>query len=137
VKSAPAHSLGNERTIIKKFGHRPGFRRLINEIYHSPLLVLRYFDEYPVQIMIKQTNFLGPFPEKFKEIAAEEKAGMAMQLNAYVENLESKDRKPFALAADSELSAKDRKFICKIMRLDPRDRPMANELLGDEWFNGP
>lgn len=44
------------------------------------------------------------------------------------------DVKPFANASKEEISAEDKEFILKIMKLDPRDRPSAKQLLGDEWF---
>ncbi|EEP78590.1 predicted protein [Uncinocarpus reesii 1704] len=93
-------------------------------------------EKYPAYIMIKQINLFGPLPKKFAEIADEERADMAMQLNDYVERMSSKQRKPFALAEDARLSGENREFICKIMKLDPRDRPTAEELLKDKWFNG-
>jgi serine/threonine protein kinase len=33
-----------------------------------------------------------------------------------------------------EITKEGRDFICRIMKLDPRDRPSARELLQDEWF---
>ena len=38
------------------------------------------------------------------------------------------------MAEDKELAEEDRTFICKIMKLDPRDRPTAKELLQDPWL---
>ncbi|KKK18560.1 hypothetical protein ARAM_006260 [Aspergillus rambellii] len=43
--------------------------------------------------------------------------------------------KPFSLASQREISKQDKDFLLKIMKLDPRDRPTAKELLEDEWFN--
>ena len=43
-------------------------------------------------------------------------------------------RKCFHLSTDKELSEEDKIFICKIMKLDPRDRPTVKKLLHDEWF---
>ena len=40
----------------------------------------------------------------------------------------------FARAGDKQLTKEDKIFILKIMRLDPRDRPTARQLLDDEWF---
>ncbi|EZF20226.1 hypothetical protein H112_05261 [Trichophyton rubrum D6] len=54
---------------------------------------------------------------------------MATQLIYYVENLSSERRKPFAQAEDeTELSNEIRGFLCRIMKLDPRDRPTAIQL---------
>jgi hypothetical protein len=64
--------------------------------------------KYLVRIMIKQTNFFRPISREVqKEIADEERARLAMQLNAYVKNLRSEDRKPFALAAEDQASTED------------------------------
>lgn len=38
------------------------------------------------------------------------------------------------MSEDEELSKEDRDFIVKMMKLDPRDRLTAKELLQDEWF---
>lgn len=70
------------------------------------------------------------------EIADEERAAMAMQLNHLVKSMSSAQRKPFARAEDDVLSVETREFLCRIMKLDPRDRPTANQLLEDEWFDG-
>lgn len=48
---------------------------------------------------------------------------------------DNKSWKSFSIVSDKELSDKDPKLICKIKKLDPRDRPTANELLHDEWFD--
>lgn len=42
--------------------------------------------------------------------------------------------KPFGRITEREISKEDKAFILKIMKLDPRDRPTAKELLQDEWF---
>ncbi|KAL2361384.1 hypothetical protein RJZ56_005742 [Blastomyces dermatitidis] len=44
--------------------------------------------------------------------------------------------KPFQYASQKEISLEDKEFILRIMKMDPRDRPTAKELLEDEWFNG-
>lgn len=44
------------------------------------------------------------------------------------------EMKPFEYVADREITKEDKAFILKIMKLDPRDRPTAKELLQDEWF---
>jgi casein kinase II subunit alpha len=48
--------------------------------------------------------------------------------------IDQKKWRPFAKAEDKELAEEDRTFICKIMKLDPRDRPTARELLQDPWL---
>jgi casein kinase II subunit alpha len=88
-----------------------------------------------VRILINQANFFGPFPAKFAEIADEERIKIVNGVHEHVRD--SEIRKPFRLAADKELTVEDMTFLCKIMKLDPRDRPTARELLEDEWFDIP
>ena len=42
--------------------------------------------------------------------------------------------KPFEYVTDREVTKEDKAFILKLMKLDPKDRPTAKELLQDEWF---
>jgi hypothetical protein len=42
--------------------------------------------------------------------------------------------KPFIQIRKSEISNEDKKFVLGIMKLDPRDRTIARELLEDDWF---
>ncbi|KAL9121403.1 MAG: hypothetical protein Q9187_002042 [Circinaria calcarea] len=92
-------------------------------------------EAYPYHVLLKQANFFGPFPLSYQEIADEERLSILTFAMNYLEANEP--RKPFSTAEDPELTKEDREFICKIMKLDPRDRPTAEELLGDEWFNVP
>jgi casein kinase II subunit alpha len=89
-------------------------------------------EEYSLQVLVKQVSIFGPISLNFKEIADDERLGI---LTAVIDHInEHKLWKPFSRAEDAELSEKDRSFIGKIMKLDPRDRPTAKELLQDEWF---
>lgn len=83
-------------------------------------------------MLIKQVSIFGPVPLSYGEIAGNERLGI---LTAAINLINEHNlQKPFHLAADKELSEEDRTFVCKIMKLDPRDRPTAKELLQDEWF---
>jgi serine/threonine protein kinase len=42
--------------------------------------------------------------------------------------------KPFERITEQEVSKEDKAFLLKIMKLDPRDRPTAKQLMEDEWF---
>lgn len=44
-----------------------------------------------------------------------------------------KEYRPFEGTSLTEIARADRNFICKMMKLDPRDRPTAEELLDDGW----
>jgi serine/threonine protein kinase len=45
-----------------------------------------------------------------------------------------REMKPFEYITDREIIKEDKALLLKIMKLDPRDRPTAKELLQDEWF---
>jgi casein kinase II subunit alpha len=32
------------------------------------------------------------------------------------------------------MTGEDRQFVARILKMDPRERPTARELLKDEWF---
>ncbi len=89
-------------------------------------------DEYALQVFIKQISIFEPVPLSYDKIADGERLGILIAIINLVN--EHNLQKPFHLSADKELSKEDRVFICKIMKLDPRDRPTAKELLQDEWF---
>ncbi|MCJ1249722.1 hypothetical protein MMC30_006948 [Trapelia coarctata] len=89
-------------------------------------------EEYPLLILIKQASIFGPVPLSFQDIADDERLEILAKTIHFINDNNLK--KPFYLSADKELSKEDRTFICKIMKLDPRDRPTAKELLQDEWF---
>ena len=42
---------------------------------------------------------------------------------------------PFERSTDPYLTEADKMILLKNMKLDPRDRPTASELLEDEWFD--
>ena len=92
-------------------------------------------ETYPVHVLIRQANFFGPFPLSYQEIADDERLQTITIVMNYIKD--NVKRKPFCMAQDKELTNEDRDFVCKIMKLDPRDRPTAEELLEDEWFNVP
>ena len=71
-------------------------------------------------------------PLGYQDIADDERLDILTQVIHYVND--NKLNKPFHLSVDKELSREDRDFICKIMKLNPRERPTAKGLLLDEWF---
>ena len=89
-------------------------------------------EEYGLQVLVKQVSIFWPISSNFKEIADKERLGI---LTAVINHInDNKMWKPFSRAEDVELSEEDRNFIEKLMKLDPRDRPTAKELMQDEWF---
>ena len=83
-------------------------------------------------MLIKQVSIFEPVPLSYGEIADDERLGILTAVIKLVK--EHNLQKPFHFSGDKELSTGDRNFICRIMKLDPRDRPTATELLQDEWF---
>lgn len=80
---------------------------------------------------MKHHQFFGPFPLSYREIADED----VLTILTYVMNEVPRETlKPFQYITEREISKKDKAFVLKIMKLDPRDRPTAKELLQDEWF---
>ena len=82
---------------------------------------------------MEQVRRFGPFKLSFREIMNQEReelvAATIDQINK--EYLEL----PFERSTDPYVTEADKMFLLKIMKLDPRDRPTASELLEDEWFD--
>ncbi len=91
--------------------------------------------EYDSYVFIKQVLYFGPIPLSYEELLADddEKWAFLGGVTQYIG--ENKKWKPFSQAVDKELTVEDRAFLIKIMKLDPRDRPTAKELLLDSWFD--
>jgi serine/threonine protein kinase len=89
-------------------------------------------DEYELEILTKYHIYFGPFPPSYADLADQETLGV---LSLIMNDVPPEKLKPFSLASQREISKEDKEFILKIMKLDPRDRPTAKELLADEWFD--
>jgi hypothetical protein len=92
----------------------------------------RDHEEYLLGVVMQQYRWFGPFPEKFEEIASQETIVSILWI---MQEIPLEKLTPFARVTEREVSQKDKKFIGKIMMLDPRDRPTAEELLEDEWWD--
>lgn len=88
-------------------------------------------DEYDLRILMKHHQVFGPFPTSYEEIADRERLAV---LQYVMEICPPETLRPFRYTTKREISSEDKYFICKIMKLDPRDRPGAGQLLEDEWF---
>lgn len=88
-------------------------------------------DEYAIKILRKHHQCFGPFPVSYEQIADKERLGVL----TWIMNSTPKEAlKPFRFTTEREICKEDRDIVCKIMQLDPRDRPTTRELLEDEWF---
>jgi serine/threonine protein kinase len=90
-------------------------------------------EEYELRILMRQYQFFGPYPASYSEIAN----GDALTILNYVMGgVPPEKMKPFERITEREVSKEDKAFLLKIMRLDPRERPTAKQLMEDEWFKG-
>ncbi|KAJ0141653.1 CTD kinase subunit alpha [Colletotrichum tanaceti] len=85
---------------------------------------------YELVVLSRMYRYFGPFPESFQEIADDNAAGIVDFIHSM-----GPPTKPFARVTRREIPPADRDFILRIMKLDHRDRPTAEQLLGDDWFN--
>ncbi|KAK4233117.1 kinase-like domain-containing protein [Achaetomium macrosporum] len=86
-------------------------------------------DLYELTVLKRMYKFFGPFPRSYEDFNDEETMIFVNHLNS-----QGPPEKPFHLVTKREIPPADNVFIRKIMKLDPRDRPTAEQLLQDEWF---
>ena len=84
---------------------------------------------YPIEVLRRQDKYFGPFPLGYVSLADADRLDTLTIITESVEK-----RTPFKMASSKEIAKDDRKFICKLMRPDPRDRPSAQVLLQDAWL---
>ncbi|KAF4634388.1 hypothetical protein G7Y89_g3721 [Cudoniella acicularis] len=93
-------------------------------------------ESFLMHVLIRQIAVFGPCPASYDSLIAKEDDARWDALGGAVQFIMDNNRiKPFALANDECLTEADKRFILRIMKLDPRDRPSARELLEDEWFD--
>ena len=84
---------------------------------------------YSIQVFRRHNEFFGPFPLSYKSLLDDERLALLTDIIKIADKYT-----PFKRASSTEISNGDRDFICKMMHLDPRDRPSAKALLEDPWF---
>lgn len=90
-------------------------------------------EEYDLKVLERQFKLFGPFPAKYQELVHNNENIQTIVVHLY-DSIPQKDRGQFSHISQKEMSIRDKHFIGKIMKLDPRDRPTARELLQDQWF---
>ena len=85
--------------------------------------------EYEFEVFKRQFQFFGPFPAKYEEIADDDTAEVIVWL---MENMHDKI-KPFRFITARAMLQDDKDFIGWFMKMDPRDRPTADEILEHGW----
>ncbi|KAF7955674.1 hypothetical protein EAE96_004600 [Botrytis aclada] len=76
-------------------------------------------------------SYLGPFPISFGEIADE---GTQNAIVLAMKAVPREKMKPLRMITQKEIPKVDNVFLQKILKLDPRDRPTAEQILEDEWW---
>ncbi len=84
---------------------------------------------YSIEVLRRQDRFFGPFPLSYTSLADDDRLKTLTIMTKSVE-----ERRPFEMASSQEIAKEDRKFISKLMKLDPRNRPSAKALLQDSWL---
>ncbi|THV43787.1 hypothetical protein BGAL_0925g00020 [Botrytis galanthina] len=88
-------------------------------------------DEYDFGVLMKHHQYLGPFPISFGEIADE---GTQNAIVLAMKAVPLEKMKPLPMITQKEIPKVDNIFLQKILKLDPRDRPTAKQILEDEWW---
>ncbi|KAB5547133.1 kinase-like domain-containing protein [Coniochaeta sp. 2T2.1] len=86
-------------------------------------------DAYEFTVLKRMHRFFGPFPQSYQDFKDED----TMAIVDFINGL-GPPPKPFHRVGLREVPPADMEFLLKIMKLDPRDRPTAEELLADAWF---
>ncbi|KAM0721158.1 hypothetical protein Q7P37_003445 [Cladosporium fusiforme] len=89
-------------------------------------------DSFLANILLKHNRIFGPFPPSYQDLVDQ----TSLEIIAMVhQQSTSETLQPFEYAVDKELSANDKAFLLRIMKLDPRDRPTVKQILEDDWFH--
>jgi hypothetical protein len=91
----------------------------------------RDHEEYVLGVVMEQFKYFGPFPAKISEIVSPETVQSILWI---MQEIPQEKLTSFSRTTEKEVSKEDKDFICKMMKLDWRDRPTAKELLADEWW---
>lgn len=88
-------------------------------------------DIYAFVTLKRMCRVFGPFPQTYEDFA-EGNHNLLTVINVIHEY--GPPGRPFHRISAMEVSPADKEFLLRIMKLDPSDRPTAQQLLEDEWF---
>ncbi|RMD41377.1 hypothetical protein DV735_g3756, partial [Chaetothyriales sp. CBS 134920] len=86
-------------------------------------------EAYELRVLRRINKLFGRFPQSYDDFGDSDTTTILNMINE-----REPPAKPFALVTTREIPPADNKFILRVMKLHPRDRPTAEELLADEWF---
>ena len=125
------------KTLFSVNPNNHGFVKVISMIWGDNFCIFkpnvpRGHDESEIKILAKYHIYFGPFAPSYGEPADEETLAIPSLI---MKDVPPEKLRPFSLASQKEISQQDKEFLFRIMKLDPRDRPTAKDLIEDEWFN--
>ncbi|KGQ00932.1 hypothetical protein PAAG_12403 [Paracoccidioides lutzii Pb01] len=125
---------GKERLILclHRLTNKPNSRVRTSPVCHPGCNGKRNFNLFRpktvhyLEALKQQFRYFGPFPAKYKLIAAP----MAVHIVLYLtEIIPHRDTTPFSRMTEREVGKRDKKLIGKITKINWMDRPSAKELL--------
>ncbi|PKX91950.1 putative serine/threonine protein kinase [Aspergillus novofumigatus IBT 16806] len=87
-------------------------------------------DEDDLRILMKSHRCFGPFSESYEEFADQQRLAVLVWV---MQNSPPETLRPFHLTTSQEIYQEDK--VLRAMKLDPRDRPSARQLLEDGWLH--
>ena len=99
----------------------------------SPLGVSQQDEIYLVMVLTLQCAYFGPFPDKYVEISD----AITMEHLHGIEGLVARrgGRIKYRNTLAGHFCKETMDFLDRLMKLDPRDRPSAQDLLQDPWLS--
>jgi serine/threonine protein kinase len=85
--------------------------------------------DYEITVLKRMYHSFGPFPPSIVDIIDPE----TFEIIHFV-NQQGPPQRPLQRWTTKEIPSADNKFIRRILKLDPRDRPTVEDILEDEWF---
>ena len=111
-------------------------------VYGLSKLCIMAYDELEegalpeVQVLDNMLSYFGPLPlGLFEYVKSSPWSHVLVQLDQSFNK--EYPRKPFRLWEFDEIQPEDKQFFGRILNLDPKKRPSADELLVDPWFSTP
>ena len=101
--------------------------------FFSPPDMDKKEETYLVHVLALQCAFFGPLPDKYVELAVDLTAEHLHSIEALV--VQRGGRLKHRRTLSHWLNKETIDFLDDIMKLDPRDRPSAQELLQHQWLS--
>lgn len=101
--------------------------------WFSPVGIDEEDETYLVMVLALQCGYFGPFPDKYVELAE----GITTEHFHHLEKLVTQKggRRKFRRTLAVDFCEETVAFLDRVMKLDQRDRPSAQDLLQDQWLS--